>query len=354
MNIRPFELLEETMSIATTPAALPVARRWFLTGLAALALVGCATSGGGGADPLPSWNDGVNKQALLKFVADVTREGSSTFVAPAERIAVFDNDGTLWVEQPMYTQIVFMLDWVKANAAAHPEWRDNAVFKALAANDRQALAAMGERELLGFLFTAQGGISAEAYDVAASDWLARTRDPRFKRLYTELVYQPQLELLSYLRSKGFKTFIVSGGSVEFMRPWTDRVYGIPPEQVVGTQTAMLYPAQAGPTLMREGKINFIDDGPGKPVGIFQHIGRRPILAFGNSDGDLQMLQYTMAGGGARMALIVHHDDAEREYAYDRESKVGHLDKAWDEAVAKGWNVVSMRRDWKEIFPPQKN
>jgi hypothetical protein len=247
-----------------------------------------------------------------------------------------------------------MLDWVKANAAQHPEWRDNAVFKALAANDRQALAAMGERELLGFLFTAQGGISGEAYDAAASDWLARTRDPRFKRLYTELVYQPQLELLSYLRSKGFKTFIVSGGSVEFMRPWSDRVYGIPPEQVVGTQTTMQYPVQGGPTLMREGKIDFIDDGPGKPVGIYQHIGRRPILAFGNSDGDLQMLQYTMAGGGARMALLVHHDDAEREYAYDRDSKVGRLDKAWDEAVAKGWNVVSMRRDWKQIFPSQKN
>jgi phosphoserine phosphatase len=350
----PLELLEATMSIATTPVAFRVARRWVVAGLAALALTGCTSVGGGGADPLPSWNDGANKQAILKFVGDVTREGASTFVAPAERIAVFDNDGTLWVEQPMYTQVVFMFDWVKANAARHPEWRDNAVFKALAANDRQALAAMSERELLGFLFTAQGGISAEAYDAAARDWLGRTRDARFNRLYTELVYQPQLELLSYLRSKGFKTFIVSGGSVEFMRPWTDRVYGIPPEQVVGTQTAMQYPAQGGPTLMREAKIDFVDDGPGKPVGIYQHIGRRPILAFGNSDGDLQMLQYTMAGGAARMALIVHHDDAEREFAYDRESKVGRLDKAWDEAVAKGWNVVSMRRDWKQIFPPLKN
>jgi phosphoserine phosphatase len=342
------------MSMATTPAAFRVARRWVVAGLAALALAGCATGGGGGADPLPSWNDGANKQAILKFVGDVTREGASTFVAPAERIAVFDNDGTLWIEQPMYTQLVFMFDWVKANAASHPEWRDNAVFKALAANDRQALAAMSERELLGFLFSAQGGISAEAYDAAARDWLGRTRDPKFNRLYTELVYQPQLELLSYLRSKGFKTFIVSGGSVEFMRPWSDRVYGVPPNQVVGTQTAMQYPAQGGPTLMRESKIDFIDDGPGKPVGIYQHIGQRPILAFGNSDGDLQMLQYTMAGGGARLALIVHHDDAVREYAYDRDSKVGRLDKLWDEAVAKGWNVVSMRRDWKEIFPPQKN
>ena len=343
------------MSIATTRAAFRVARRWVLAGLAALALAGCASVGGGGADPLPSWNDGANKQAILKFVGDVTREGAFTFVAPAERIAVFDNDGTLWVEQPMYTQIVFMLDWVKANAAAHPEWRDNAVFKALAANDRQALAAMGERELLGFLFSAQGGISAEAYDVAASDWLARTRDPRFKRLYTELVYQPQLELLSYLRSKGFKTFIVSGGSVEFMRPWTERVYGIPPEQVIGSQNAMRYElAGSKPSLMREPKIDFIDDGPGKPVGIYKHIGRRPILAFGNSDGDWQMLQYTMAGSGARLALIVHHDDAEREVAYDRQSKIGRLDQAWDDALAKGWNVVSMKRDWKQILEPPRN
>jgi len=328
-------------------------RRW-LAALAALSLTGCA-SFGGSSDPLPSWNDGANKRAILKFVGDVTREGAPTFVPPAERVAVFDNDGTLWVEQPMYTQMVFVLDWLKANAAQHPEWRDNAVFKALAANDSQALHALSERELLGFIFSAQGGLSDEAYDAAVRDWLTRARHPKFNRPYTELVYQPQLELLSYLRSKGFKTFIVSGGSVEFMRPWSERVYGIPPEQVVGTQNAMRFEQQGGQlVLMREPKIDFVDDGPGKPVGIYKHIGRRPILAFGNSDGDWQMLQYTMAGAGARMALIVHHDDPEREVAYDRHSKVGRLDKAWDDAVAKGWNVVSMRRDWKQIFPPSKN
>ncbi len=235
---------------ATTHTALQWSRRAFAAVLAALALAGCA-SVGGGADPLPSWNDGANKQAILKFVGDVTRDGAPTFVAPAERIAVFDNDGTLWVEQPMYTQMVFILDWVKANAAQHPEWRDNPVFKALAANDHQAMQALSERELLGFLFTAQSGISDEAYQSAAREWLDRARHPKFNRPYTELVYQPQLELLSYLRSKGFKTFIVSGGSVEFMRPWSERVYGIPPERVIGSQNVMRYELQGTQaTLMR--------------------------------------------------------------------------------------------------------
>jgi len=327
------------------------ARRGLLAALAALALAGCASVGDAG-DPLPSWNDGANKQAILKFVADVTRDGASTFVPPAERIAVFDNDGTLWVEQPMYTQVVFVLDWVKANAAQHPEWRDSPVFKALASSDPQALHALSERELTGFLFAAQGGLSDEAYDAAVRDWLARARHPKFNRPYTELVYQPQLELLGYLRSKGFKTFIVSGGSVEFMRPWSERVYGIPPEQVVGTQNAMRYELQGGkPVLLREPKVDFVDDGPGKPVGVYKHIGRRPILAFGNSDGDWQMLQYTMGGSGPRLALLVLHDDGEREVAYDRQSRIGRLDKAWDDALAKGWNVVSMKRDWKQVFPP---
>lgn len=229
------------------------------------------------------------------------------------------------------------------------------MFKALAANDAQALHALSERELLGFVFSAQGGLSDEAYDAAARGWLARARHPKFNRPYTELVYQPQLELLSYLRSKAFKTFIVSGGSVEFMRPWSERVYGIPPEQVIGTQNAMRFEQQGGQfVLLRQPKIEFVDDGPGKPVGIYRHIGRRPILAFGNSDGDWQMLQYTMAGPGARMALIVHHDDDEREVAYDRQSKMGRLDKAWDDALVKGWSVVSMKRDWKQVFAAPKN
>jgi len=339
---------------ALAPGALALSRRTVLGGATALAMIGCAGVGVG-ADPLPLWNDGANKQAILKFVADVTREGAPTFVAPNERVAVFDNDGTLWVEQPMYTQMVFVLDWVKAHAAEHPEWRDNPVFKALTTNDPQALHALSERDLLGFVFTAQSGLSDEAYDAAARDWLARARHPRFNRRYTELVYQPQLELLSHLRRNGFKTFIVSGGSVEFMRPWSERVYGIPPEQVIGSQNAMRFEQQGGqPVLLREPKIDFVDDGPLKPVGIYKHIGRRPILAFGNSDGDWQMLQYTMAGPGARIALIVHHDDAEREVAYDRQSTIGRLDKAWDDALAKGWNVVSMRRDWKQVFPPLRD
>ncbi|HEU5296284.1 MAG TPA: HAD family hydrolase [Burkholderiaceae bacterium] len=340
--------------LAHTPFVPLLSRRSLLGAAAALALAGCA-SVGTGTDALPAWNDGANKQAILKFVADVTRDGAPTFVPPAERIAVFDNDGTLWVEQPMYTQMVFVLDWVKANAAQHPEWRDNAAFKALASGDREAIGALSERELAGFIYTAQGGLSDEAYDAAARDWLARARHPKFNRPYTELVYQPQLELLAYLRSKGFKTFIVSGGSVEFMRPWSERVYGIPPEQVIGTQNAMRFEMQGGkPALLREPKIDFVDDGPGKPVGIYKHIGRRPVLAFGNSDGDWQMLQYTMGGSGSRMALLVLHDDGEREVAYDRRSKIGRLDKAWNDALAKGWNVVSMRRDWRQVFPPPKN
>ena len=327
-------------------------RRGLLTGAASLVLAGCAgIDGTGTADPLPSWNDGANKQAILKFVADVSREGSATFVAPAERIAVFDNDGTLWAEQPLYFQFLFMLDQVKAAAPRHPEWKDNAAFKALMANDHQALADMGVKPVLELLLVANSGMSTEAYDQTIREWLASARHATLRRPYTELVYQPQLELLNYLRSKGFKTFIVSGGSVEFMRPWVERVYGIPPEQVVGTQNAVKYEFRDGrATLMRESKIDFIDDGAGKPVGIYKHIGRRPILAFGNSDGDWQMLQYTMAGSGPRMALIVHHDDAAREFAYDRQSKIGKLDKAWDDALAQGWYVVSMRRDWKKVFP----
>ncbi|RZU02664.1 HAD family hydrolase [Rivibacter subsaxonicus] len=330
-------------------------RRWLVLGAAALVLAACASGGGGNTDPLPSWNEGTSKQAILKFVDGVTREGSPSYVAPAERIATFDNDGTLWAEQPLYFQFLFMLEQVKAAAPQHPEWKDNAAFKALVANDHAALAEMGHKPILELLMVANSGMSNEAYDQTIRDWLASARHPKLKRPFTELVYQPQLELLAYLRSKGFKTFIVSGGSVEFMRPWVEKVYGIPPEQVVGSQQGMKFDMAGGkPVLMREPKIDFIDDGPGKPVGIYKQIGRRPILAFGNSDGDLQMLQYTVAGSGARMALIVHHDDAAREFAYDRQSKIGKLDKAWDEAKAKGWTVVSMQRDWKQVFPAPKN
>ena len=326
---------------------------------ASLGLSGCASSpsgtsaSAGSTDPLPSWQEGATKQAIVKFVADVTRQGSSGYVPAAERIATFDNDGTLWSEQPLYFQFLFLLDQVKAAAPQHPEWRDNPAFKALVAGNHAALAT-NKKELLELIAAANSGMTVDAYDETIRDWLAKSVHPKFKRPYTELVYQPQLELLTYLRANGFKTFIVSGGTIEFMRPWSEKAYGIPPEQVVGSSQLVKFELRDGlPTLVREPKLDFVDDGPGKPVGIYSRIGRRPILAFGNSDGDLQMLQYTAGGPGRRLALIVHHDDAEREFAYDRQSKIGTLDKAWDEAIAKGWTVVSMKNDWKQIYPAQK-
>ncbi|MEA3126587.1 MAG: hypothetical protein QOD67_3606 [Caballeronia sp.] len=332
------------------------------TALVALSLAGCGGAGSttavapvtpGTAGALPSWRDGPAKQTITKFVGDVTREGSASFVAPAERIAVFDNDGTLWSEQPLYFQFLFMLDQVKAAAPSHPEWNSNPAFKALVAHDYPALASH-EKELLQLVAVANSGMSVDQYDKTIRDWLATARHPKFKRPYTELVYQPQLELLAYLRANGFKTFIVSGGTIEFMRPWAGKVYGIPPEQVIGSSQAVKYELRNGqPTLTRLPKIDFVDDGPGKPVGIYRNIGRKPILAFGNSDGDLQMLQYTASGSGPHLALLVHHDDAVREFAYDRQSKVGKLDKAWDEAVTDGWTVVSMKDDWQTIYPGSK-
>jgi phosphoglycolate phosphatase-like HAD superfamily hydrolase len=304
-------------------------------------------------DSLPSWRDGAAKQTIRKFVGDVTREGSPNFVPPDERIAVFDNDGTLWSEQPLYFQFVFMLDRVKAAAPSHPEWKNNPAFKALVAKDYGALASQ-QKELMQLIAIANSGMSVDDYDKTIRDWLATAQHPKFKRPYTELVYQPQLELLAYLRANGFKTFIVSGGTIEFMRPWAEKVYGIPPEQVIGSSQVVKYELLNGkPTLIRMPKLDFVDDGPGKPVGIYRNIGRKPILAFGNSDGDLQMLQYTAAGTGPHLALLVHHDDATREFAYDRQSKIGKLDKAWDEAVTDGWTVVSMKDDWQTIYPGTK-
>ncbi|MBO9515189.1 MAG: haloacid dehalogenase-like hydrolase [Variovorax sp.] len=321
---------------------------------AASALVGCAGTGRPGGDPLPSWNEGPAKTAIVNFVGDATREGGPGYVPPAERIATFDNDGTLWSEQPLYFQFLFMIDQVKSKAAQHPEWQRNPAFRPLMAGDHQALAAVGERPLMELLVAANSGMTVDAYDEAIRAWLATARHPKFQRPYTELVYQPQLELLDYLRANGFKTYIVSGGTIDFMRPWVMKAYGIPPEQVIGSSQLIRYELQGGkPVLLREPKLDFVDDGPGKPVGIYRNIGRRPVLAFGNSDGDLQMLQYTAGGPGARMALIVHHDDADREFAYDRNSRIGKLDKALDEAQARGWTVVSMKRDWKTVFPPSK-
>lgn len=306
------------------------------------------------ADPLPSWNDTAPKRAIVAFVEKVTGEGSPDFVPKAERIATFDNDGTLWSEQPMYFQFLFMLEQVKAAAPNHPEWQENPAFKALVANDHQALAALGHKPILELLAVANSGMTTEAYDRTIRDWLAKARHPKTGRLYTEMIYQPMVELLAYLRENGFKTFIVSGGSIEFMRPWTQAAYGIPPEQVVGTISDVKFEMEEGkPVLRRLPKISFVDDGPGKPAGIYRAIGHRPIAAFGNSDGDQQMLEWTTAGSGVRFALIVHHDDAAREWAYDRESKIGTLNKAWDEAAAKGWTVVSMKDDWVTIFPALK-
>jgi phosphoserine phosphatase len=304
------------------------------------------------AASLPSWNDGVSKQSILDFVTAVTREGSPDFVPVPERIATFDNDGTLWVEHPMYVQLAFALDRVKAMAPLHPEWKKKQPFRAVLDGDMKTLAKSGERGLVELIMVTHAGMTADEFSKIVTDWLATARDARFKRPYTELAYQPMLELLAYLRANGFKTFIVSGGGVEFMRPWTERVYGVPPEQVVGSSIKTRFETRQGrPELFRLPEINFVDDKKGKPVGINEFIGRRPIAAFGNSDGDLEMLQWTtMAGGRRRFGLIVHHTDAEREYAYDRNTEFGKLDVALDAAAVNNWTVADMKKDWKVIFP----
>ena len=326
-------------------SAEPLAR-WTWT----LVLFAALSAASAWAQPLPSWNDGPAKQAIVKFVSDVTTQGAPRFVTPEQRIAVFDNDGTLWAEQPMYFQLAFMLDQLKAAAPKHPEWKDLPAFKALIARDHKALAAMGPKPVLKLLAVANSGMTVAAYDKTIRDWLATAKHPKFQRPYTDLVYAPMQELLSYLRANGFKTFIVSGGSIEFMRPWAEKAYGIPPEQIVGTITETTLTVVDGkPVLMRSPKIDFVDDGPGKPVGIYRAIGRRPIFAFGNSDGDWQMLQWTAAGEGPRFMGLVHHTDAEREFAYDRQSKIGKLDKAWDDALKHGWTVVDMKHDWNKVF-----
>ncbi len=269
-----------------------------------------------------------------------------------ERIACFDNDGTLWTEQPVYFQIAFAFDRVKALAPRHPEWRTQEPFKSVLADDRAALAALGEKGFLEIMAATHTGMTTEAFTKAVLDWLATARHPRFNRPYTDLVYQPMLELLALLRAHQFKTYIVSGGGIEFMRPWTERVYGIPPEQVVGSSGVTRYELRPDgtPVLVKDPKVMFIDDGPGKAVGINQFIGRRPVFAFGNSDGDQQMLEWTAAGSGARFMGLVHHTDGVREYAYDRPSLVGQLDKAWNEALRRGWTIVDMKNDWKVIYP----
>jgi phosphoglycolate phosphatase-like HAD superfamily hydrolase len=301
-------------------------------------------------DPLPSWNDGQNKQSILDFVAAVTKEGSPDFVLVPQRIATFDNDGTLWCEQPMYVQLAFALERVKSLSNQHPEWKTMQPFKAVLDNDIATLAKSGEKGLVELVMATHAGMTTEEFATIASDWIKAARHPKFKRPYTDLVYEPMVELLAYLRANGFKTFIVSGGGIEFMRPWTEQIYGIPPEQVVGSSIKTEFKMRDGaPELFRLPEIDFVDDGPGKPVGINAHIGRRPIAAFGNSDGDIQMLQWATKSGGRRLGLIVHHTDAEREYAYDRKSAFGKLDKGLDAAKDNNWTLVSMKDDWKHIF-----
>ena len=305
-------------------------------------------------DPLPSWNDTAPKKAIVAFVERVTKEGSSDFVPVAERIATFDNDGTLWVEQPMYVQLRFAFDRIKELAPQHPEWKTKQPFKGVLDGDIKAVAASGERGAEQLMMATHAGMTVDQFQKIVSDWIATAADPKFHKHYNECIYQPMVELLTYLRANGFKTYIVSGGGIEFMRPWVSDAYGIPPEQIVGSSIKTKFQNVDGKiSLIRLPEINFIDDGPGKPVGINQYIGRRPIAAFGNSDGDQQMLEWTAAGSGPRFMLLVHHTDGEREYAYDRRSSMGRLDMALDEATAKGWTVVSMKDDWKQIFAFQK-
>ena len=291
------------------------------------------------------------KRSIVAFVAATTKKGSTAFVPPAERIAVFDNDGTLWIEQPMYIQLAFALDRVRVLAPQNPLWKTTEPFASILAQDIPSAIAGGHKSILDIVMATHAGMTTDAFAKLVAEWIATARDPRFKRPYTELVYQPMLELLAYLRANGFKTFIVSGGGVEFMRVFTEPVYGVPPEQVVGSTIDLRFEMQDGaPVLVREAKVDFIDDGPGKPVGIQRFLGVQPIFAFGNSDGDQQMLEWTAAGSGKRFLGLVHHTDAEREWAYDHPSAIGQLDKALTEANAKGWSVVDMKKDWKRIFP----
>ncbi len=319
-----------------------------LVATSVLAFAGLAQA----ADPLPSWNDGASRQSIIDFVTKVTQEGSPEYVPPAERIATFDNDGTLWAEQPMYFQLFFAIDRVQALAAQHPEWKSKEPFASLLRGDVKGALAGGEHAMLEIVMATHAGMTTDEFEVIVRDWIAKAKHPVTGRPYTGMVYQPMLELLAYLRTNGFKTFIVSGGGIEFMRPWAEAVYGVPPEQVVGSSIKTSFELRDGkPVLVRLPELDFLDDKSGKPIGINTHIGRRPIAAFGNSDGDLQMLQYTTGGPGTRFGLLVHHTDAAREWAYDRQSSIGHLDAALDAAPANKWTVVDMKKDWKVIYPP---
>jgi hypothetical protein len=302
------------------------------------------------SDPLPSWNEGKTKHSIIDFVNEVTDKASPNYVQPTDRIATFDNDGTLWSEQPYYFQLQFAIDRVKALAPEHPEWKNNPLFKAVLDNDIKKVLLFGEHGLLEIVMATHAGMTTEEFSRIVKEWINTARHPKTNKLYKEMVYHPMLELLDYLRANGFKTYIVSGGGIDFMRPWTEEVYGVPSEQVIGSSGIVKFEMRDGnPVLVKLPEINFIDDKEGKPVGIHQFIGKRPIAAFGNSDGDLQMLQWTAAGEGKKLMVYIHHTDAEREWAYDRQSSIGRLDKGLDEANEKGWVVVDMKNDWKIIY-----
>jgi len=331
-------------------------RRWLGAVVLSGLLVACAPMRGAmpSGDPLPSWNEGANKQRIVAFVKAVSSEGGKDYVLPQERVAVFDNDGTLWLEYPMYTQVLFVFDRIRAMAPQRPEWKDKEPYKSVIAGDIKGALASGERGLFEMVMVAQSGMSTDAFDGEVRKWIAKAQDPRFKRHYDTLTYAPMLELLRYLRAHGFKTYIVSGGTVDFMRAFAERTYGVPPEQVIGTRQKLLYEVKAnGPQIVMQAALEFNNDKDGKPVSIEAFIGRRPIAAFGNSDGDFQMLQWTTTGKGLRLGMIVHHDDAAREYAYDRDSHVGRLAEGLDKYQAMGWGLISMKNDWKVIFPPLK-
>jgi phosphoserine phosphatase len=317
---------------------------------AVCALAAAACTPAAESDPLPSWNEGTAKTNIVAFVRSTTDSTAAAFVPPAERIAVFDNDGTLWAEQPMYFQLAFAIDRVRELAPDHPEWSTQMPFAAIVSGDTEALGRLTEHDIVEIVTATHSGMTVDAFQAAVADWLATVRHPRFDQPYTALAYQPMLELLEYLRANGFKTFIVSGGGIDFMRVFAEDVYGIPPEQTIGSMGAIVFEMRDdGPVLVKQPGVDFIDDKEGKPIGIARIIGRRPIAAFGNSDGDLAMLQYTAAGQGAPLMVYIHHDDADREWAYDRESHIGRLDQGLDEAAERGWTVVSMRTDWTRVF-----
>lgn len=303
------------------------------------------------SDALPSWNEGKSKQAIVEFVSAVTKGGSLDYVAPADRIATFDNDGTLWGEQPMYVQLAFALDRVKAMASDHPEWQTTEPFKSVIAGDMKGVIAAGKKGLAQIVAATHTGMTSDEFTEVAANWIATAKHPKTGKPYTSMIYQPMLELIDYLRANEFKIYIVSAGGIEFMRPWTEKTYGIPPENVFGSSIKTKYEVREGtPVIIRLPEIDFINDKEGKPVSILKFIGKRPIAAFGNSDGDFEMLEWTTAGAGARLGMLVHHDDAEREFAYDRKSPIGRLNRGLDEGPSRGWTIVSIKNDWSRVYP----